>query len=119
MQRPSNPDIILTLGLAFVFGTFGIDKFLNPNDWLQWIPMWMEGLLSFPRTTWLSIIGFSEIVMALMILVPIRQIRQIGLVLMALHLLGILTQTGWNDVAVRDIGLLAAVIALLFLVRKE
>ena len=116
MQRKVFPNLLLTLGLAFVFGYFGADKFVHPEFWLGWIPLWMEGLLTFSRTGWLMIIGFTEILFALMILIPVRTIRQIGTVLIALHLVAILTQTGWNDIAVRDIGLLFMTLGLFALI---
>ena len=112
---------ILILGLAFVFGYFGIEKFIQPLNWIGWMPKWMDGLLGMGINAWLSIIGAGEIAIAIGLLIPIRLIQQIASVLAALHLAGILTQIGWNDVAIRDIGLLAIAIAIPFLlsVRRE
>lgn len=112
MQRQSLPLWILTAGLVFVFGYFGIDKFVHPDIWIGWIPLWMEGLLGLSRESWLSIIGFSEAFFAILLLVPVRIVKKIGAALIALHLVAILTQVGWNDIAVRDIGLLFMAAAL-------
>jgi hypothetical protein len=49
-------------------------------------------------------------------LIPVRLVRQIGAIMIALHLVAILTQVGWNDIAVRDIGLLLSALALLALI---
>lgn len=106
----------LTLGLAFVFIYFGIDKFLNPLVWIGWMPTWLNGSLGFSVDQWLQIIAVTEIVFGAMLLMPIRIVQKIGSVLVALHLVAILTQTGWNDVAVRDIGLLTMAIALWYLI---
>jgi hypothetical protein len=116
MQRKGLPNLLLTLGLAFVFGYFGIDKLVHPDFWIGWIPLWMEGLLTFSRNGWLVLIGITEIFFALLILIPIRIVRQVGTVLIALHLVAILTQTGWNDIAVRDIGLLFMALSLFALI---
>ncbi len=116
MQRNALPNILLTLGLAFVFGWFGFDKLMHPEFWLGWIPMGMEGLLSFSREGWLTIIGCTEMLFALLILIPVRAVRRVGTVLIALHLVAILTQTGWNDIAVRDIGLLFMTMGLFALI---
>ena len=105
----------LIAALVLVFGFFGIDKFLNPLLWIGWIPTWMEGLLGFTRETWLQIIAALEILLAAWLLIPIRRARQIAVVLMALHLVAVLTQTGWNDVGARDTGLLLASVALFLL----
>ena len=115
MQRQSLPFWILTAGLVFVFGFFGVDKFVHPEVWIGWIPLWMEGLLGLTRDTWLSIIGFTEAFFAVLLLVPVRLVRKIGAALIAIHLIGILTQVGWNDIGIRDIGLLSASAALLCL----
>ena len=115
MQRQSIARWILVAGLVFVFGYFGVDKFLNPLDWIGWIPDWIDGMMGTSKNIWLQIIGGSEILFAAMLLIPVRNLQRAASILMALHLLGVLTQVGWNDVAVRDIGILIADIALLFL----
>jgi hypothetical protein len=118
MQLKFGPHVVLIIGLAFVFGYFGIDKLITPLVWIGWIPLWMEGLLGMTRETWLSIIGIGEIFLAVLLLIPHLLVRKVAAALSTLHLLGILTQTGWNDVAVRDIGLLAAAVALFLLLQQ-
>lgn len=108
----TTPRWLLILGLAFVFGYFGIDKFWHPILWIQWIPDWMDGLIGMNKDAWLKLIGASEIILAVGLLLPSYLIQRIAAALCGLHLLGVLTQTGWNDVAVRDIGLLAIAITL-------
>lgn len=115
MQRKTVAIILLALGLAFVFGAFGIGKFEDPLLWIGWMPAWMDGLLGLPQSTWLRIVGLTEILLALLLLIPVRTVQRVAAILMALHLLGVLTQTGWNDIAIRDIGLLLSSLALLFL----
>ncbi len=112
----SFPGIFLTAGLFYVFLFFGIDKFLNPLLWIGWMPLWMEGLLSFTRDQWLMIVGATEIIVAILLVIPLWKIRLIGTVIAVLHLVTILTQTGvTNDVGIRDVGLLSAALALLAL----
>jgi len=106
---------LLTAALVLVFLYFGIDKFVHPTLWIGWIPLWMDGLLGIPVDTWLMLIGATEILFGLFLVFPIRKVRQIGCILIALHLVAILTQVGWNDIGVRDTGLLLAALALLFL----
>ncbi len=106
---------ILALSLGFVLAMFGIWKFTEPDMWIGWMPMWMEGLMGMERMMWLQVIGAAEIVFAALVIIPIRLVRKTGAALIALHLIGILTQTGWNDIAVRDIGLLGSSLALFFL----
>lgn len=115
MQRTNVAKWLLILALSFVFASFGIDKFLHPIIWMGWLPTWMNGLAGLPVESWLKLIGASEILLAFMVLIPLRSIQRIGVMLMILQLLGILTQVGWNDVAVRDIGIMISAIALLAL----
>lgn len=112
MQRIRLGTWILTIGLAVVFAWFGVDKFLNPVVWLGWIPTWMDGLLGIPTATWLMIIAASEIVFAIMVLVPVRNIRRAGALLMAVQLLCILPIAGLNDVGLRDFAMMMSAIAL-------
>lgn len=115
MQRTQSAKWVLVAGLVFVFGYFGIDKFLNPLVWIVWMPTWMDGLMGMPKDTWLQIMGVLEMVMAVLVLLPMRRVQQLGVMLMAVHMLGILSQVGWNDIAIRDIGLLATMGALFLL----
>lgn len=115
MQRIRAAIWILSLGLAVVFGWFGIDKFLTPAAWLGWIPSWMDGLLGMPAATWLRIIAASEILFAIMLLVPVRNVRRAGAVLIAVQLLGILPIAGFNDVGLRDFAMMMSAVALAIL----
>lgn len=115
MNRKNLALIFLIGGLAFVFGWFGIDKFVHPTIWIGFLPTWMDGFLGLSKNVWIVIVGASEILFAVMILVPVRIVRQAGTVLIALHLVAVLWQVGWNDIGVRDLGLFASSLALFFL----
>ena len=115
MDRKHAAQYVLIGSLAFVFGYFGIDKFLSPLLWIGWIPEWLNGALGASKETWLRIIGVIEILSAIGLLLPIRRLRQLACIGMMLQLLGILSQTGWNDVAARDINILLSALALLLM----
>ena len=106
---------ILIASLVFVFLYFGIDKFVHPILWVGFLPLWMNGMMGIENDAWIIIIGVLEVVLALLLIIPVSIIRKIGTILIALHLLGIIWQVGWNDVAVRDIGLMLSAVALFFL----
>ncbi len=106
----------LLASLVFVFLYFGIDKFVHPILWVGFLPLWMNGLMGIENDAWIIIIGVIEVLLALLLIIPVPIIRKIGVVLIALHLLGIIWQVGWNDVAVRDIGLMLSAVALFFLI---
>lgn len=108
------PRWLLIFGLAFVFGYFGIDKLIHPELWTQWMPVWMDGLMGFSTEGWVKVIGIVEIILAAGLVIPWPGTQRIAAGLSVFHLAAILTQTGWNDIAVRDIGLLAMALALTF-----
>jgi hypothetical protein len=110
---------IIGVGLAFVFVVFGLEKFFLPANWIGWIPAWMNGLLGLDRYVWLKMIGGAEILTALLLLLPYRLVRRTGAAMATVQMVGVLTQTGWNDIAVRDIALLSMAVALWVLLGRD
>ncbi len=113
------PTWILIAASVLVFGWFGIDKFLNPVLWTGFLPVWMDGLLGMGKNTWILIVGAAEIALALALLVPHRLIRLLATAGVIGHLLMVLVQVGWNDIGVRDIGLLLGAVALFLLLWEK
>ena len=102
--------LFLRLGLAFVFGLFGIDKIVHwPLHilWLGWIPNWLTFV---PQNVFLIALGIVEIIVALLLLVN-RFVRLAALACAA-FLAGVVFSFGINEYAVRDIGLIAMALAL-------
>ena len=116
MERRRLAALVLTAGTVLVFGVFGAQKLYAPELWIQWMPSWIDGMMGLTKARWLTVIGISEVLLALLLLFPFRRVRQIGAILVCLHLVGIITQVGWNEIGIRDIGLLAGAIALLMLI---
>jgi hypothetical protein len=112
MQKNSVARGVLMSAMIIVFGVFGIDKFLHPLSWIGWMPLWMDGLFGIGKSEWLMVTGGIELILASALLFPNRIIRRIAAYGMALHCFFILTQTGINDVFVRDLGLMLSAIAL-------
>ncbi len=109
---------MLIAAFVLVFGCFGIDKFLNPLLWMGFLPVWMNGLLNQPLDVWIKIIGTMEIALAVLLLIPYWRVRQVAGILIALHLVAVLAQVGWNDIGVRDLGLLLASTAMVRLIEN-
>ena len=112
MDRKRVTILLLSAGLVLVFGFFGIDKFRNAYIWVGFLPAWMDGFLGYTKNVWISVIGAIEVILAVMLTIPVRRVRQAGALLMVLHLVGVLLQVGWNDIGVRDLGLLFMTVAL-------
>lgn len=109
-------NLFLRLGLAFVFLWFGIDKFVNPEYWINaWVPLWFQGILKYLNIENLNFIyldGIFEIILGLGFLFNI--FVKLFAFAAVLFLLAVLFSFGLNEVTVRDIGLIGAALALLF-----
>lgn len=109
-------NLLLRLGLAFVFLWFGIDKFIHPDYWINaWLPLWFQGILASFGIGNLNFIyanGIFEIVIGLGLVFNI--FVKFFAALIAIFLLNIVFSFGLNEVIVRDIGLIGAALALLF-----
>ncbi len=109
----------LALGTAFVFLYFGVEKFLHPDIWIGWMPSWLDGALGLKLKTWMDVTAVMEIVIGIGVLVPKRIVQRVSALLASLHLVAILSQIGWNEIAVRDGGLVCMTMALWYLTDKK
>jgi uncharacterized membrane protein YphA (DoxX/SURF4 family) len=110
MNLSAYSPLALRLGLAAVFGWFGVDKFLNVSAWYGWIPSWLAFV---PQDPFLYVLGALEVIAAIL-LVGGRYVRLASLACAAL-LIGVVVNFGINEITVRDIGLAAMALALAML----
>ncbi len=109
MTLGKHSQLVLRLGLAFVFGVFGVDKLFHwPLNvlWSGWIPAW----LSVPQAPFLAALGSLEIIVAIFLL--LNKFTRLAAFVCVLFLAGVVASFGLNDVTVRDIGLIAMALAL-------
>ena len=109
--------LLLRLGVGGVFFWFGVDKFLHPQAWTAWVPSWMPGMIGLDPTMFIYVLGIIELVLGGFVLVG-RFLRLAALGC-AVALAGIVASLPWSDISVRDLGLLAAALALFFLAEKK
>ena len=106
--------LVLRIGLAAVFFWFGGDKFFHPEYWLNaWVPPWIipfAAKFGVTATQLIYINGIFEILIALSLLTGVfmRVFALLGVV----FLLGITIFIGINEITVRDIGLMGALLAI-------
>jgi uncharacterized membrane protein YphA (DoxX/SURF4 family) len=107
--------LLLRLGIAFVFAYAAIDSFIHPNDWVGYMPHVFDRFIS-PYTT-LMIISVYQLVLVGWLLIG-RYIRYAA-ILCALTLAGIIVANpNLVGITFRDVGLLLASLALVFLVEE-
>lgn len=106
--------LALRLGLAFVFLYFGVDKFFHPQAWFVWVPSWM--LNATPenlQNPFMYAQGAAETLLGLGLLLGVW-LRTVTILsgLLLLWIVLLLNIPKITDVGVRDVGLLAAIVAL-------
>ncbi len=105
--------ISVRLGIGSVFLLLGIDQFMNPAAWVAWMPSWISWVspeqFFFLNGIFNSIIG---------LLLVVGFFTRIAALFAMLHLIGVLVSLGYNDIAIRDFGLLLATLSV-FLYGKD
>ena len=102
---------MIRLGLGFVLIWFGIDAYLNPGVWSSLIPNWILSISHLSAFTFMYLNGALEIILGILLLIGLwtRLVASITI----LFLVGIIITLGYNDIAVRDFGLLLAAVSLI------
>lgn len=100
---------MLRLGLAFLFLWFGISQMTNPTEWLSWLPAWTSALSIAPTTIVFLNGGFETVLGALL---AIGFLTRWVAALLAVHLLVIAYEIGYNDIGIRDFSLAIATTAV-------
>src|SRR3989339_648763 len=100
--------VTLRLGMSFVFLWFGLNQFFNPAAFLGYLPPAIFES-SFAHAAVIAN-GIFEVVFGLLLALGLY--TRITAAILALHLLVITIELGDNDIAIRDIGLTTATIAI-------
>ena len=102
---------ILRVGLAITFIWIGVLILKNPESWAGYVQPWVVKLLPFSLTQTFIITAFFDIIVGVLLLID--WMTWVAALLAALHIGLVLTVSGITDITVRDIGLLAATLAIL------
>lgn len=102
--------LLLRLGIGGVLLIFGVGKFVDTVAWLSFIPPWAAPFVPLPLETFMRVMGTAEIVLGVLLVVG-RWVRVVA-VLVVLHILSVILALGYNEIVVRDGGLLMAACAL-------
>lgn len=97
--------IILRIGVSMVFIWFGFTNVFNPNSLLGYLPEFIFSLKINPTTILLAN-GIFELIFGFFLLIGL--FTRFSAFLLSLHLFLIAVGLGYNDLAVRDIGLTIA-----------
>lgn len=102
------------LSLAFVFGWFGISEILNPVYFSGYIPPFVKILPFFNPNIFIQVHGIVLTLLSLCLIFKFYlRFTGILMILMLLQItFGLLLISGFNEIVVRDIGLLGLAISI-------
>lgn len=107
---------LIRIGLAAVFLWFGIDKFFHPIYWINaWIPKWLiQNAIYFKinETSLVYLFGVFEILVGVSLVSGV--FMRFFSFLAILFLVTISIIYGFNEVIIRDLGLIGGFLSLLF-----
>lgn len=99
--------VFVRLGVGVVFFLFGIDQLIRPEAWFAWLPSWVTWV--GPEKFFLMN-GIFDLVVGILLLVGL--LTRIAAFFAVLHLIGVILVLGYNDVAIRDFGLLLGALSV-------
>jgi len=104
LKKESRPLTRYAIGLVFLL--FGIDQLMKPTLWAAWIPQFIP----LEATTTVLLNGILDLTIGLFLILGlfIRPFAIVGII----HLITITASVGYNDVGIRDFGLLLVLIAV-------
>lgn len=114
-------NLVLRLSLAIVFFWFGIDKFFHPDYWANaWVPQSVTLFVANFKIRPIDIIYISGV---FEVLVGTSLVTNLFITLFSswavLFLISIMFFSGFSEVLVRDIGLIGALLSLIFWPRNS
>lgn len=101
--------LILRIGISLVFLWFGLTQIFNRDSLIGYLPQFAYSLPIEPFTL-ILFNGIFETILGLFLLVGLY--TRVSSFLLGLHLLVITFSLGYNDVAIRDLGLTLATFAV-------
>jgi uncharacterized membrane protein YphA (DoxX/SURF4 family) len=101
--------VVVRIGISLVFLWFGLNQLFNSSSFLGWLPQWAYNFQIKPLTL-ILLNGLFETSLAILLLLGL--FTRASALLLSLHLLPIIFGVGYNDIGVRDFGLLVATFSI-------
>ena len=103
--------IVLRIGIGLVIMWFGLQQIANPSGWVVYLPEFTKSL-PISQINFVLLNGYFELVFGALLIAGFY-LRIVAL-LLALHMAGIVLSVGYNEIGVRDFGILTALVAIFF-----
>jgi hypothetical protein len=105
--------LTLWAGFTVLPLVMGLDKFTNVlTDWEGYLAPWLVALLPFSASFAMHVVGVVEVTAAVMVAIRPRLAAYVVALWLAGIIVNLVTYPGYYDVALRDVGLLLAALAL-------
>ena len=104
--------MVVRVGLAFVFLWFGLNQIFDAESFFGYVPNWAMHNAFFSVSTFVLFNGIFDSLLGFLLLTGFftRVVASIA----TLHLLFIAFSLGYNDIAIRDVGLALMALSLVF-----
>ena len=126
MEKKEYSVPIARIGMAFVFLWFGLSQLYDPQSFTGYLPQWIlpgqMGMMhsvmammyntNFQVSTFVLFNGIFDSVLGFLLLIGF--FTRVVALIAALHLLFIAFSLGYNDIAIRDVGLALMALSLVF-----
>jgi uncharacterized membrane protein YphA (DoxX/SURF4 family) len=99
-----NAPAVARIGLSLVFLWFSISQFIAPDSWMGYIPSFLSGFSNLIILIYMN--AAFELVFGAMLLLGV--FTRVSALLLGLHLIGIVFSLRYNEIAIRDFGLMMA-----------
>lgn len=109
-----NYPLVMRLSLAIVFVYFGISEILNPAYFSGYIPPFIASLTFFNSNLLIQTHGIALTLLSFSLLSRFH-LRFIGILIMLMLIqiiAGLLLTSGFNEIVIRDIGLLGLALSI-------
>ena len=100
--------IFTRIAISLVFIWFGINQIINPNNFMEYLSSFI--LLSTYAKTFIYLNGIFELILGAFLILGL--FTRITALVLGINLIGIILGLGYNDVAVRDFGLMLITLAI-------
>jgi uncharacterized membrane protein YphA (DoxX/SURF4 family) len=96
---------ILRIGTTLVYLWFGFFQLINPSSWIGYLPSWVYSL-GVETIYFIYLNGIIEVALGLFLLIGFKV--RISALLLTIHMSLIMIHLGYNDILIRDFGILIA-----------
>ena len=100
--------IFTRIAISLVFIWFGINQIISPDNFMEYLPSFI--LLSTYAKTFIYLNGIFELILGAFLILGL--FTRITALVLGINLIGIILGLGYNDVAVRDFGLMLVTLAI-------